>query len=272
VAVLVARSHRHHFVVFAFALVALLPTSALAVFGGKNVSDSDPVAHAVAAVRYADKTGIHLCTAVVLAPRLVLTAAHCTAGDRTEMRVIFTTQLVYIGDDQLRMVAGVAKAAATPAGKGQPAYQNPDDLALVLLDKPAPPGVVTMALPKTLPSARTVRTVGYGAISDLRKGKNGGKQIGFDQVLRATSVPVATATQNLITTDQTKGTGICTGDSGGPAYVSGPDKGYTVVGIMIGVASPLANPDYCRGSAYFVSLPRWTSWIKSTAANFKQPL
>ena len=168
------------------------------------------------------------------------------------------------------MVADVAKAATTPASKGKPVYQNPDDLALVLLDKPAPPGTAFMALPKALPATRSVRAVGYGATSDLRRG-SGSKQIGFDQVLRTTSVPVSSATDSLLTIDQTTGTGICTGDSGGPAFIAA-GKGFTVVGIMIGVASPKTNDDYCRGSAYFVSLPRWTSWIESAAAAFKQRL
>jgi len=98
-----------------------------------------------------------------------------------------------------------------------------------------------------------------------------GHRPSFDQVLRTTSVPVSSATDSLLTIDQTTGTGICTGDSGGPAFIAA-GKGFTVVGIMIGVASPKTNDDYCRGSAYFVSLPRWTSWIESAAAAFKQPL
>src|SRR6185369_16679653 len=54
---------------------------ASAVFGGKVLRDSDPLAKSVAAILYRDDTGAHLCTAVALGPKLLLTAAHCTAGD-----------------------------------------------------------------------------------------------------------------------------------------------------------------------------------------------
>jgi hypothetical protein len=41
---------------------------------------------------------------------------------------------------------------------------------------------------------------------------------------------------------------------------------------MVGVASPRAVNDYCRGKAYFAAIPRWHDWIVATAAGWKQKL
>lgn len=253
------------------ALLGLLcATPAGAIFGGKPASGL--VASSVAAIRYQTADGgVHLCTAVALAPRLVLTAGHCAEGDRDQLRVIFSSTLTLVSADRIRVVSAVARAKPTPASKGKFAYQNPDDLALVLLAAPAPPGTTFASLAEDLPPA-AIEIAGYGATSDLRRpDAQGHRQLGFDQILRTTTVsPFSTGTA-LIVTDQTRGHGSCTGDSGGPAFAS--DAGaLTVVGVMIGVASPRAINDYCRGKAYFAAIPRWREWIVSTAAKFGQKL
>jgi secreted trypsin-like serine protease len=250
-------------------LLLLLVSPALAVFGGKPVGSGDPVARSLAAVLYRDATGAHLCTAVVLAPRLVLTAAHCTAGDRNDMKVIFSTGLSGVPAERLRGVAAVARAQATPEAKGSFAYNNPDDIALVLLDSAAPADIRTARLAAT-PSG-SVRIAGYGATSDLRRASAFGKQqLGFGQGLRA-----ATATLQpkgaLFVAGQGNGTGMCTDDSGGPAFVAGKD-GLSVVGLLIGVSAPRGAADYCRGTAWFTSIPRWAGWIDTSARKLGVPL
>ena len=256
----------------ALGLVALGLSPALAVFGGSVVGNSDSLARSLAAILYQDGTGAHLCTAVPLAPKLLLTAAHCTAGDRRLIKVIFGTDLTAITDDRIRAVAAIARAGTTAASKGMYAYQNPDDLALVLLDSAAPTGTGFATLADTLPAATTIRVAGYGATSDLRKPDlSGHHQLGFDKVLRTATVPLLSTGPALLVADQSRGAGICTGDSGGPAFL--PDgKDLTLAGIMIGVASPRANNDYCRGKAYFAAIARWKPWILSAAAAFKQKL
>jgi secreted trypsin-like serine protease len=245
---------------------------ALAVFGGQAVHDGDLAARSVAAIRYQDATGVHLCTAAVLGPRLVLTAAHCTAGDRGQMLVLFTTSLVSVADERTRTVADVALPAAMPDAKAASAFKNPDDIALILLDRAAPADAVPVALQDAAPAAGRVAIVGYGATSELRT-PLGAKDIGFDQVLRVAAAPVKSVTDSLIVTDQTAGAGACTGDSGGPAFASrSPGPRLLLVGTLIGVGAPKSATDYCRGSAYYTNVAHWMAWIASTAAKFKQPL
>jgi secreted trypsin-like serine protease len=252
------------------ALVLLLAAPAFAVFGGKTIGDGDPIARSVAAVLYRDTTGAHLCTAVVLSPRLILTAAHCTAGDRSDMKVIFSTGLSGVSGERLRGAAAVVRAGATPEAKGSYAYNNPDDIALVLLDSAAPPDATPAHL-AAAPSGSVVHIAGYGATSDLRHGNLFGKQqLGFGQGLRA-----ATATLKLkgaiFAANQSGSAGMCTGDSGGPAFVAGKN-GVSVIGLLIGVSAPRDAADYCRGTAWFTSIPRWSGWIRTTAKSLGAPL
>ncbi len=233
-------------------------TPALAIFGGRPLGDADPLAHAIAAILYRDDSGAHLCTATVLGPRLVLTAAHCT-GDAGSMQVIFAQTLVGVGPDRIRQVAKVARAGKTDAAKGTYAYNNPDDVALVLLQDDAPEGTTFANISATTPAATTLNIAGYGATSDLK----GSKPAGFGQALRGASVAVKAIDDALIVIDQTDEAGACTGDSGGPALA-----GNIVAGVLIGVANKRGATDFCRGTAYYANLARWHDWIVSTARSF----
>ena len=250
----------------ALAFLALALSPALAVFGGKDAS-AEPVARYVAAILYRTDDGAHLCTAVALAPKLLLTAAHCTEGRRADIKVIFATNLTDIGEDRLRAVAEVARAGRTPASKGKYPYNDPDDLALILLDAPAPDGTRFLAL-SDAPAGGDLTIAGYGATSELRKpNADGLRQLGFDKRLRAATVPILSVDPALLIGDQTRGAGACTGDSGSPALADG-----RLVGILIGVSSTRDTNDYCRGKAYFATLARWQSWIETTATRLGQPL
>ncbi|HVY51373.1 MAG TPA: trypsin-like serine protease [Devosia sp.] len=250
-------------------LLAALPSPAGAVFGGRPVDPGDPLARSVAAVLYRAADGAHLCTAVVLARRLVITAAHCTEGSRDDMRVIFSVGLRDVPLDRLRGVAAVRRPEPTAQSKGSYAYNNPDDIALVLLDAPAP----SDALPARLADATAgaVRIAGYGAASELRDGGNRGpRQLGFGQGLRTAEASLSSKGAVLVAAQPGKA-GMCTGDSGGPAFVAARD-GMSVVGLLIGVSAPRGAADVCRGTAWFTSVPRWAGWIRTAARELGTPL
>ena len=173
-----------------------------------------------------------------------------------------------LGDDRLRTVAAIARARKTSAGKGKYAYQDPDDLALVVLGSPAPSGSRPTGRAGSAPSPAAVTIAGYGATSELRNPNGAGqRQLGFDGILRTVSVPIAGADSALLVGNQGQGTGACTGDSGAPAFADGH-----LVGILVGVSSPRASNDYCRGTAWFANLGRWRDWIETTARDLGQPL
>lgn len=257
-------------IVVAAALLAFGSGPALAVFGGTVLAAADPIAKSTAAILYRDATGTHLCTAVALGPRLLLTAAHCTDGQRSDMRVIFANTLVNVGSDRLRAVTAVSRPQATSEAKGKFAYNNPDDIALVQTDSPAPAGT-SFARLAVETATGAARIAGYGATSDLRNPGLGKTQRGFDQLLRSASVILTASGPALLTVDQGKGSGVCTGDSGGPAFVAGA-KPLTVAGVLIGVSAPRNATDFCRGKAWYASVPHWHDWLVTTAAKLGQKL
>jgi hypothetical protein len=132
------------------------------------------------------------------------------------------------------------------------------------------PAGTTFATLTSADGTGVVRIAGYGATSDLRNAGFGKSQLGFDRTLRAAKTSLATKGP-VLTADQSHGAGVCTGDSGGPAFTI-EGKTLSIAGILIGVSAPKSNNDYCRGSAHFVSIARWHSWIVSTAKALGQPL
>jgi hypothetical protein len=183
--------------------------------------------------------------------------------------VIFATSLTDVPLERVRNVKAIQRPKPTPEAKGSYAYNNPDDVALIVLDAPAPTGT-SFATLTSADGTGAVRIAGYGATSDLRNAGFGKSQIGFDRTLRAAKTSLV-AKGAVLTADQSHGAGVCTGDSGGPAFTI-EGKALSIAGILIGVSAPKSINDYCRGSAHFVSIARWHSWIVSTAKALGQPL
>lgn len=250
-------------------LLGALASPAFAVFGGAPVVDGDPIARSLAAILYRTADGAHLCSAVVLSPRLVLTAAHCTEGDRSDIKVIFSSTLAGVPAERLRGAKGIARPDPTPEARGAYAYNNPDDIALVLLDVAAPADTAPVRLSEA--AARNVRIAGYGAAADLRTpDAQGRRQLGFGQGLRLASATLEPKNAVFVAAQGGR-SGMCIGDSGGPAFLAGKE-GPVVVALLIGVSAPRGATDYCRGTAWYAGIPRWRDWIRASATKLGAPL
>jgi len=172
------------------------------------------------------------CSGVLVAPRVFLTAGHCTNA-----ALAAGGAFVAFGDT----LSTDASTAIHGEAITDPAYghdsADPHDLGVILLDRDAP------VPPVSLPAAGAADglaqesiapvSVGYGY--SLRQGKD----FVYDGARHAGSVPVVSQTSTLLRLDG-PGAHLCFGDSGGPQYLPGSN---VVVSVTSG-GSPT-----CRGAS-----------------------
>lgn len=196
-------------------------------------------------VALATASGLQFCGGSLVAPSVVLTAAHCQVAPG---------ELVVVGRLDLTTAAGQVRAVKRAIYHRR--YVTPSqgyDASLLLLDM-AVDGItpVDLAEPGEAPGEDTGIVIGYGRTTE------GGTS--SSRLLEAT-VPLisrfACASQygdiplTALCADG-DGVGSCQGDSGGPLLVGGEQFGITSYGVGC------ARPDY---AGVYGSVPQLRMWI-----------
>jgi V8-like Glu-specific endopeptidase len=189
------------------------------IVGGSADTD-DPSVVAVYGQQPGATSGF-LCTGSVIAPSVVLTAAHCVSEVETGAGAIFT--VITSADVAKSRGQQLAVSAVHP----NPLW-NPDDLeaghdqGIVILSQPTslPPLPINRKKLVSSQVGRAVRIVGYGL-------DDGSRQTGAG-LKRQAITSLGTIFSSLILVGNSRH-GTCNGDSGGPAFmnVSGVE---TIVG------------------------------------------
>lgn len=266
-----------------FALLAsALPASAIT--GGEPDGNKHPN---VGLILFYDAAGRSRCSATLISPTVLITAAHCTSGTLGRTLVTFDSVIAeqppspfpVAADPSAGYTAKEITSAGYPAGTAytQPDYSNFTDLSnwndvgVIVLDKP-----VTGITPATLAPTNyldryaqpllnhTIFTVvGYG--TEVRKPDSGPQKpqpMSYPLIRRYTTSPGQKLTAQILQlngnpNDIRGGGGTCFGDSGGPVFLNG---------YIVAVTSYTYTGN-CRylGGYQRVDIPIVQNWLASVS-------
>jgi Trypsin len=233
----------------------LLAAPAQAIVGG-GMPSADGVGRAV--VTIVGSRG-NFCTGALIAPKLVLTAAHCVQPGAVY-------KIVEYGADKQPLLRDAKTVAVHPGFNIQAmlAHRATADVALLQLEA-APQGKSAAALgvPQVpiLPGSRfTIAGIG---VTIRGEGSSGG-------IIRAAGL-VATGKPGTLqirlvdplTSGARDGLGACTGDSGGPVFED-RQGGPVIIGVISWSTGPNGSAG-CGGLTGVTPLTLYRDWIVQTA-------
>ncbi len=230
------------------------------IIGGSDVLETDSFLQS--SVGIIDlKLGQVICSGTLIAPNVVLTAAHCTANNFQSLAILFTNKFPQgTVTLQTENVVPVSAGITHPDWKAGNAIRG--DLALLQIAGSAPAGYRPAALftdTSGIPAGASAIVVGFGYTNADTKTRPA-----FLQKAELTiKTDHSSSTESVF--DQTKGQGACSGDSGGPSFVWVKDQW-----LLFAVNSQTAAA--CTGRFGYLVVTRVASfqeWITKTLVKFQ---
>jgi secreted trypsin-like serine protease len=226
-------------------------TSDTAIVGGQEVAAGSALTKSVALMM--NRMTTEICTVSLLNNQFAVTAAHCVSNvDDRDLFLFFDTKL-QASSPRRRVIDH----------KTSPYYNslntrkvNTGDIAVIRFFGGLPAGYTPATLLPNeylLRNGTNVVVAGYGVT-------DGQTRVGTGTLRTATaSISNAHYSASEVTLDQTRGSGACYGDSGGPAYLLTGGK-Y----VLWGVISRSPGEDNCLKTAVITNALVYTGWIKET--------
>ncbi|MFC5729566.1 MULTISPECIES: S1 family peptidase [Nocardioides] len=212
----------------------------------------------VGLIAFYDSTGRYRCSAALVSPTVLLTAAHCTDGTLGKTAVTFDSVVAEEPPSPLPVAAdpsaGYTSAELAAAGYHSgtavthPEYSNFTDMdnwydvGVVVLDEPvtdiAPASLAEVGTADAIKQPRSTifTAVGYG--TEVRKAESGPQKptpMSYPIIRRYVDMPGQKITPQIIQTNGNENDpfgsgGTCFGDSGGPLILDGEIVGVTSYG------------------------------------------
>ena len=210
------------------------------------------------------------CSAVLIAPYLVLTARHCVSPRVTPegggVRCGFTPFLDRADDASLLLSSGATTSSAQPLPAVSEVVFAPgtadfcdNDLVLLVLAEDVPANQATPLEPSLdapVLRAQPYTAVGYGAVNDAAVGSGVRRERG---ALPVFCVGGECGVPDVGPREWQGETAICVGDSGGPAL----DSSLQVIGIASRSAYQCSSPVYASVGAH-------AAWLRAEAVRVAQ--
>jgi secreted trypsin-like serine protease len=219
------------------------------VVGGSLPAESDLIQHSTVFIK--NSSG-DICSGSLVAPNVVLTAAHCATY--RNIQVVFVT-----GNQSTS--AGVSNTIIHPdyfaSQRSGETTATPFDVALLKLNRLAPSAWKPIALSDLNPVGKDIFVAGFGKTLNSIEDR----QILDRPLLRVARMNVSGFEQELLVLTSTGHQSLCGGDSGGPTYLIENDQ-VTQVGINEGVTAG------CHGKSFVVWLQPHLEFIRKTLESF----
>ena len=200
-----------------------------------NGTACSPSSASIALLEEQDAAGTSLgdCSGTVIAPRAVLTAAHCLSSV-SHLQVTF-------GDGRLYQAESFAQSPGYAADHGSPV-----DIGVVRVSEDLPRRPIPLLVTRTVRVGETAVIAGWG----IDQTKTGG-------TLRAGETTI-TALDEFIETPYDTTAGVCQGDSGGALLVNEGGT-WALAGVISGGSTAQCNSG--RGFYAIVDVPDALSFI-----------
>lgn len=233
------------------------------IVAGQKISQANPDSKKVVMLISDNE----LCTASAITPQVLITAAHCIAGPESKSYAIPYSAMSCESGFDLRVnriqvdkfiVHPEFKTVDADTAATKSAVQN--DIALVILKDRLPSDYkpYKIASVSAFNKDQAITFYGYGDVNYNQSGAG---------ILRKTQLPGSAVQFDIankkIIVDQTSGTGVCSGDSGGPGLIS-VDGQFQILGInsYVGTKSKDSSK-LCNGQAYLTLVAPYVSWMSS---------
>lgn len=220
-----------------------------------------------------------LCTASAIAPKILLTAAHCVANQKPSTVYAVLSTNPWNHNLNLNEWLKVEKIVFHSEFKDETKIKKggiiQNDVALIFLANSVPEERISQLATLQQTSANLdIVSIGYGVRSPLEKPTDEKKKEDDDSLLYFVMKPVVDYSPHTQTfmINQNDLTGICSGDSGGPGFIYDSNaKDFFILGVTSYFAlnseevlkfDPTFQYNQCIGRGYYSNTLYYRDWIE----------